>query len=54
MEGDADVFEDLGLGFVGEGGMVLNLVDGPEAEVGGGHCFLNNGGQLHDWDVEGP
>jgi hypothetical protein len=54
LHGHADVPEDVGLGGVGEGGMVLNLVDSPEAEVGGSHCFLAHGWQLHDWDIECP
>lgn len=52
MEAYTDAFEDLGFGLVGEGGMVLNLVDGSEAQVGRGDCFLDNGRQLNDWDIE--
>jgi hypothetical protein len=44
LEGETDVSEDLGFDWVGEGGMVLNLVNGPETEVGGSHCLLDLGG----------
>lgn len=44
LEGKADVFEDGGFVTIGKGRMVLNLVDGSEAEVGGSHCFLHLGG----------
>jgi len=33
-------------------GMVLNLVNSPEAEVGGSHCLLHPKGELYDWDEE--
>ena len=34
MKRKADVFENVCFGVIGQGEMVLNLVDGPEAEVG--------------------
>lgn len=54
LEAVADVSEYLCLDRVGEGVMVLNLIDSPEAEVGRCHCFLGPSGQLHDWDKESP
>lgn len=54
MEVDADVFEDFNLGGIRESGMVLNLVDSSEAEIGRGDGFLHYGRQLNDWDIESP
>jgi hypothetical protein len=34
LKGETDVLEDLSFDLVGEIGMVLNLIDGPEAEIG--------------------
>lgn len=44
LEAVADVSEYLCLDRVGEGVMVLNLIDSPEAEVGRCHCFLGPSG----------
>jgi hypothetical protein len=52
LQGETDVFEDLRFGVVVELGVVLDLVDGPEAQVRRGNRFLHNRRQLHDWNVE--
>lgn len=50
----ADIPQNFSFCGIVDFGMILDLIDGSEAEIGRSNCLLSSSGELDDGDVESP